>query len=175
MSHRPLIINTDHGLYCPAGDFFIDAWGPVSKNIVTHAHSDHARRGSQRYLCASDGARILRRRLGDDAAIDPVEYGQVIEMNGVRVSLHPAGHVMGSAQVRIEHHGDVWVFTGDFKRQPDPTCRPFQILRCKTLITECTFGLPIFRWRDPQIVLDEINDWWRKNVQISRTSLLIAY
>ena len=174
MLREPLIINSDHGLYCPPGDFFIDAWRGVARNIVTHAHSDHARPGSQRYLTAIEGVHILRRRLGN-VFIDGVEYGQIIEMNDVRISLHPAGHVLGSAQVRIEHDGEAWVFTGDYKRQPDPTCKAFEPQRCNTLITECTFGLPIFRWRDPQIVIDQINQWWRKNVELGRTSLLIAY
>jgi putative mRNA 3-end processing factor len=175
MSDADLIINTDRGLYCPAGDFFIDAWRPVNRTIVTHAHADHARRGSQRYLTARDGVTVLRKRMGPDCAIDPVDYGTTLDLNGVRVSLHPAGHVLGSSQVRIEHRGEVWLFTGDYKRQPDPTCVPFELVRCNTLITECTFGLPIFRWRDPQFVADEINDWWRKNVEIGRTSMLLAY
>jgi putative mRNA 3-end processing factor len=175
MSASSLIINTDRGLYCAAGDFHIDAWGPVNRTIVTHAHADHARRGSARYLTARDGVHVLRKRMGADPTIDPVDYGTTLDLNGVRVSLHPAGHVLGSSQVRIEHRGEVWVFTGDYKRQRDPTCVPFELVRCDTLITECTFGLPIFRWRDPQIVADEINDWWRKNVERERTSLLLAY
>src|SRR4051812_19094422 len=130
MSDGSLIINTDRGLYCPAGDFFIDAWRPVTRTIVTHAHSDHARRGSQRYLTAPDGVHVLRKRMGDDCTIDAVNCGETLDMNGVRVSLHPAGHVLGSSQVRVEHQGEVWVFTGDYKRQPDPTCRPFELVRC---------------------------------------------
>ena len=172
---EPLVINTDRGLYCPAGDFHIDAWRPVTRTIVTHAHSDHARRGSARYLTARDGVAVLRRRMGDDAIIDPIDYGTPLDMSGVRVSLHPAGHVLGSSQVRIEHDGEVWVFTGDYKRQPDPTCKPFELIRCNTLITECTFGLPIFRWGDPSVTATEMNRWWRRNVELQRTSLLLAY
>jgi len=175
MSREDLIINTDRGLYCPAGDFHIDAWRPVTRTIITHAHSDHARRGSRHYLTAPDGVQVLRKRMGIDATIDAVEYGTSLDINGVKLSLHPAGHVLGSSQVRIERDGEVWVFTGDYKRQADPTCRPFELVRCNTLITECTFGLPIFRWRDPQHVADEINRWWRGNVDIGRTSLLLAY
>jgi putative mRNA 3-end processing factor len=175
MSANPLIINTDRGLYCPVGDFHIDAWRPVTRTIVTHAHSDHARRGSTRYVTARDGVHVLRKRMGDDCTIDGIDYGTTFDMNGVRVSLHPAGHVLGSSQVRIEHRGEVWVFTGDYNRQPDPTCVPFELVRCNTLITECTFGLPIFRWRDPQTVAEEINEWWQENVRLERTSLLLAY
>lgn len=118
---------------------------------------------------------ILRRRLGSDCTIDGVPYGRSFDLNGVRVSLHAAGHLLGSAQVRIEKEGEVWVFTGDYKRQADPTCAPFELVRCHTLITECTFGLPIFRWREPDSVMADINEWWRGNVEIGRTSLLMAY
>jgi putative mRNA 3-end processing factor len=175
MSGDPLIINTDFGLFCPAGGFYIDAWRPVPRNVVTHAHADHARPGSQRYLTAADGVTILRRRLGADATIDPIEYGQSLQLDSVRVSLHPAGHVLGSAQVRIERGGEIWVFSGDYKLQPDPTCKPFELIKCHTFITECTFGLPIFRWREPRSVTDDINNWWRQNQELGRTSILIAY
>jgi putative mRNA 3-end processing factor len=174
-SNRDLIVSTERGLYCAAGDFYIDAWKPVERTITTHAHSDHARPGCGRYLTAADGVNVLRRRIGADAIIDAVEYGQVIEINGVKVSLHPAGHILGSSQVRVEHHGNVWVFTGDYKRQSDPTCRGFEVVPCETLITECTFGLPIFRWRDAAEVISEINSWWHENTQQQRNSLLIAY
>jgi putative mRNA 3-end processing factor len=172
---EPLIINTGQGLFCPVGNFFIDAWGDVPRNIVTHAHSDHARRGSQRYLCPADGVALLRQRLGNDIVIDPVEYRQELDMNGVSVSLHPAGHVLGSAQVRVEHRGEVWVFTGDYKRHADTTCQQFELVRCHTFITECTFGLPIFHWKDPSLLAGEINQWWRENAAAGRTTALFAY
>lgn len=175
MPKNPLILNTDRGLYCPAGDFYIDAWQPVPRTIITHAHSDHARIGSQRYLTAIDGVNVLRRRLGEDTNITPIDYGDSIDMNSVRVSLHPAGHLLGSSQVRVEHKGEVWLVTGDYKRDADPTCRPFEPVRCDTLITECTFGLPIFRWRDPADVVADINAWWRGNIAAERTSILLAY
>lgn len=175
MASDPLIVNTSAGLYCPIGDFHIDAWRPVPRTIVTHAHSDHARPGSQRYLTAKDGVNVLRARMGEGATIDGLEYGEPLDLNGVRVSLHPAGHVLGSAQVRLEHAGEVWVFTGDFKRQSDPTCRAFELVPCNTLITECTFGLPIFRWSGPARIIDEINRWWRENIERGRTSILLAY
>src|ERR1700722_16186427 len=161
MPSDALIVETADGLYCPAGDFHVDAWNGVARNIVTHAHSDHAVAGSQRYLTASDGAALLRYRMGPDAAVDSIEYGETINFNGVRVSLHPAGHVLGSSQIRIESGGEVWVISGDYKRQNDPTCRPFELLPCHTFITECTFGLPIFKWSDPPGILADINQWWR--------------
>lgn len=175
MPHAPLIISTDCGLYCAAGDFHIDAWKSVPRNVVTHAHSDHARRGSHRYLVPSDGVAILKHRLGADITVDAVEYGQQIHMNGVTLSLHPAGHLRGSAQVRIEHQEQVWVFTGDYKTETDPTCRPFELVPCNTFITECTFGLPIYRWRAASEIAADINAWWRGNVEQGRTSILLAY
>jgi putative mRNA 3-end processing factor len=175
MNTGNLISTTDSGLYCAPGDFYIDAWGPVARTIITHAHSDHARRGAGRYLTAQEGEYILRRRMGDAAQIDTLRYGQRSDFNGVNVSLHPAGHVLGSAQVRVEYRGEVWVVTGDYKRQLDATCAPFDPVRCNTLITECTFGLPIFRWRETAEVAREINDWWRGNIAEGRTSLMLAY
>ena len=175
MAGNPLIVSTERGLYCPTGDFYIDAWKPVPRNVVTHAHSDHARRGSERYLVASDGEAVLKHRLGPDIAVDTLAYGEAIEMNGVRLSLHPAGHLLGSAQLRLEHRGEVWVFTGDYKTQDDPTCRGFELVRCHTFITECTFGLPIFRWKQGDEIATEINGWWRQNVAHERTSILLAY
>jgi putative mRNA 3-end processing factor len=175
MSRSPLIISTDRGLYCPQGDFHIDAWKPVPRNIVTHAHSDHARRGSENYLVPPDGEAVLKCRLGSDIEVKTVPYGQAIEINGVSVSLHPAGHLLGSCQVRVEKQGEAWVFTGDYKTQSDPTCRPFELVRCHTFITECTFGLPLFRWRPAEDVASDINGWWRHNITQSRTSILLAY
>lgn len=171
----PLIIGTDKGLYCPAGEFYIDAWGAVERNVVTHAHSDHARRGSRQYLAARDGDLVLRHRLGSDINLTAIPYGESVELNGVKVSLHPAGHVLGSAQVRVEHRGQVWVASGDYKIQSDPTCAPFELVRCHTFITECTFGLPIFRWLEPQQVVDQIHEWWQANRAAGRTSVLLGY
>lgn len=175
LSMGDLISVNANGLYCAKGDFYIDAWRGVDRNIVTHAHSDHARRGSKSYLSSLEGAEILRERLGQDCAIDSTEYGRVIDLNGVRVSLHPAGHVRGSSQVRVESAGEVWVVSGDYKRQSDPTCTAFELLRCHTFITESTFGLPIYRWRDPDEIMNEVNAWWRRNVEEETTSILFAY
>ncbi len=175
MPAEALITETENGLYCPVGDFYIDAWKPVPLNIVTHAHSDHARRGSARYIAARDGAAVLRHRMGTDAVIDPIEYGESIKLNQVKVSLHPAGHVLGSSQVRVERGGEVWVISGDYKREQDPTCKPFEVVRCNTFVTECTFGLPIFRWSDPAGIATDINLWWAGNRELGRTSLVLAY
>jgi putative mRNA 3-end processing factor len=143
--------------------------------VVTHAHGDHARAGSRHYLVAGAGAAVFRTRLGDGAEIESVEYGEVRWHNGVRISLHPAGHILGSAQVRIEYQGEVWVVSGDYKTDPDATCAPFEPIACHTFITESTFGLPIYRWRPDHEVFDEINAWWRGNREAGRASVLFAY
>jgi len=171
----PLVTATERGLYCRAGDFYVDPWQPVDRALITHAHGDHARVGSGRYLCAEPGRNILRARLGDDAVIDALPYGQTIEQDGVKISFHPAGHVFGSSQIRLEHRGDVWVVTGDFKLDRDPTCAPFEPLRCRALLTESTFALPVYRWAPPTEVFAEINRWWSANRDAGKASILYGY
>lgn len=166
---------TEAGLYCAAGDFHIDPWRPVPRALITHAHSDHARSGSAAYLCAEPGVEVLRARLGRTAAISGVPYGERLTFNDVSVSFHPAGHVLGSAQIRVEHRGEIWVVSGDYKTQPDPTCAAFAPVRCHTFVTESTFGLPVYRWREPAAVFAEIHDWWRRNREAGRVSVLFAY
>jgi putative mRNA 3-end processing factor len=166
---------TERGMYCEAGDFFIDPWLPVDRAVITHAHGDHARWGCARYLGSVEGARVMRTRLGADARIDTLEFGAAIDVRGVRVSLHPAGHILGSAQVRLEHRGEVWVVSGDYKTEPDPTCTPFEPVRCHTFITESTFGLPIYRWSPQAETFAEIDAWWRANQEAGRASLLFGY
>src|SRR5262245_24965193 len=175
---------TEAGLYCPEGDFYIDPWQPVERAVITHAHSDHARPGSKKYLTTVEGEAVLRLRVdyadpADPTAVRPqirtLTYGQALDLNGVRLSLHPAGHLLGSAQVRVEQRGEVWVVSGDYKTEVDTTCTPFELVRCHTFITESTFGLPIYRWRPQQEIFAEINSWWRANQDLERTSILYAY
>ena len=163
------------GLYCPAGDFHIDPVLPVDRALITHAHSDHARPGSRAYLTARPGEALLRARIGDDAPIQSEPYGASIRIGEVSVSFHPAGHILGSSQIRIEHAGEIWVVSGDYKLAPDPTCAPFEPLRCHTFVTESTFGLPIFRWSDTAQTVAEIQHWWLDNQQSNRASILFAY
>lgn len=170
-----LVIGTERGLYCAAGDFYIDPWEPVDRAVITHAHADHARPGSKRYLCSTRGATLLRQRVQLDAAIDTLDWGQAIDHGGVRVSLHPSGHLLGSAQVRLEHRGRVWVVSGDYKAAPDITCEPFEPVRCDAFITESTFGLPIYRWPREAGVWDDLHAWWRGNQDAGRTSIVLAY
>jgi putative mRNA 3-end processing factor len=170
-----LLTLTDRGLYCEAGDFFVDPWEPVDRAVITHAHGDHASPGSRAYLTSSAGVEVLSARLEPGARIRGIEYGESVSLNGTSISLHPAGHILGSAQVRIEHRGEVWVVSGDYKTDPDPTCAPFEAMRCHTFVTESTFGLPIYRWPSQAEVLAEINAWWRNTAAAGKTSLLFGY
>jgi putative mRNA 3-end processing factor len=170
-----LLQPTAAGLYCPAGDFYIDPRRPVARAVVSHGHADHARPGSDCYLAAAAGAGILRRRLGKAIRLQTLAYGERLSIGGVTLSLHPAGHILGSAQVRLELGGEIWAVTGDFKTDPDPTCAPFEPVHCHTLVTECTFGLPVFRWPPPATVMAEIRQWWQENRAADKTSVLFAY
>ena len=170
-----LLRRTERGLYCEAGDFHVDPWAAVDRAVVTHAHGDHLAWGCRAYLTSEDGAGVARLRVGADAAIRGLAYGETLDIGGVRVSLHPAGHILGSAQVRLEHRGEVWVVSGDYKTDPDPTCQPYEPVRCHTFVTESTFGLPVYRWPPQADVLHEVNRWWRANQQAGRTSLLYGY
>ena len=170
-----LIIARPQGLYCPPGDFYIDPWRPVERAVITHAHADHARMGHTHYLAQHDSEGTMRTRLGADITLQTLAYGEAITHHGVRLSLHPAGHVLGSAQVRLEHGGQVWVASGDYKLEDDGTCAPFEPVRCDTFITESTFGLPIYRWPSQPELLEGINAWWRANVQAGRASVLLCY
>jgi putative mRNA 3-end processing factor len=172
---QSLLQVTERGLYCPLGDFYIDPWQPVLRAVITHAHSDHARPGCGRYLTIPAGVRLLRLRVGPDAPVRALPYGEPLRVGEVQVSLHPSGHLLGSAQVRIEHRGEVWVVSGDYKLDPDPTCAPFEPVPCHTFITESTFALPIYRWPPQAEVFAEIDGWWRANQAAGRTSVLYGY
>ena len=168
-----ILIPDEKGLYCPAGGFHIDPWRPVRRAVITHAHGDHARPGSTSYLCASPGERPLSLRMGK--AVQTLAYGEQLTIGNAVVSLHPAGHVLGSAQIRVEVNGEIWVVSGDYKREPDSTCAPFEVVRCHTFITEATFGLPIYRWHPADQVLADIRKWWQHNAQEKKTSILFCY
>ena len=174
MASTPLLRTDDRGLFCEAGSFHIDPWRPVERAVITHAHGDHARWGSEAYLAAAPSVPVLRRRLGE-ARIEGVPFGERVRMGEVTVSFHPAGHVLGSAQVRVERGGEVWVFSGDYKRRADPTCEPFEPVPCHTFITEATFALPIYRWDETSVVAREIFDWWEANREAGRASVLFCY
>lgn len=170
-----LLRATDRGLYCERGGFYVDPWAPVDRAVVTHAHGDHLAWGCRAYLTSEDGQGVARHRIGPEAGIQSLAYGETLEIGAVRVSLHPAGHILGSAQVRLEHGGEVWVVSGDYKTDPDPTCRSYEPVRCHVFVTESTFGLPIYRWPRQEEVLADINQWWWANQAAGRTTVLYGY
>ncbi|HUQ19708.1 MAG TPA: ligase-associated DNA damage response exonuclease [Gemmatimonadaceae bacterium] len=174
MPRKDLLCSTDRGLYCEAGDFYIDPWMPVDRAIITHAHGDHARWGSRSYVCSRESERVLRTRLGN-ANIETRKWGETFSVNGVTLSFHPAGHIIGSAQIRVEHKGETWVVSGDYKTEPDPTCTAFEPVRCDVFITESTFGLPIYRWTSERETFADIASWWRTNREAGRSSVVFAY
>lgn len=162
------------GLYCPAAGLHIDPWVPVERAVLTHPHPDRARPGSRSYLAAPRAESLLRTFLGDAPRIETLPYGETARFDGVSLSFHPAGHVLGSAQVRLERGGEVWVVSGDYSLDPDPACPPFEPLPCHTFLTEATFGLPVFRWPPVPEVIGDIHAWWRGNQDAGRASLLFA-
>ena len=174
MAKERVLTFTDRGIYCPAGDFFIDPWRPVDRALITHGHSDHARPGMGRYLATRSAAPVIRHRLGE-VALETVSYAEKRTIGGATVSFHPAGHVPGSAQIRVEVSGEVWVVSGDYKVVADGVSEPFEPVRCHSFITECTFGLPVFKWDAPEAVAGEINRWWAANREAGRFSVCGAY
>ncbi len=175
-----MLTETADGLFCAAGNFHIDPWNPVARAVITHAHGDHARPGSEAYLCAQPGAGLLRRRFGSDLNLETMPYGQSQRIGEVVVSFHPAGHVLGSAQIRLEACGGgqsdhVWVVAGDYKRAADPTCAPFEPVACDTFVTESTFGLPIYRWDATESVVLDLLGWWNANAADGKSSVLFCY
>ncbi len=175
MTKSILLETTADGLYCAPGDFYIDPWRPVDRAVVTHAHGDHACRGCRRYLTSTPGEGVLRVRMNPGALIDSVPYGTTVNINDVSVSLHPAGHILGSSQVRVEYKGEVWVASGDYKTEPDRTCDPFEPVPCHVFISESTFGLPIYRWPAQLEVFESIRAWWRENQREGVASVIFAY
>jgi len=169
-----LLVLTPQGLHCPRGGFHIDPWEPVARAVLTHAHADHARPGSGAYLCAEPGVAIARHRL-EGATVEGWPYGERRQIGDVTVSLHPAGHVLGSAQVRLEVDGEVWIASGDYKRVPDPTCALFEPQRAHVFLTEATFGIPVFRWDPTATVIEDVLRWWEVNRESGRPSLLFCY
>ena len=169
-----LLTFTPQGIYCPAGDFHIDPHSPVPRALITHGHADHARSGMGHYLCTASAAPVIRHRLGD-VSLDTVAYGAPLTHNGVKISFHPAGHVPGSAQIRVQHRGEVWVASGDYKTVDDGLSEPFEPVPCHAFITESTFGLPVFNWTDQSTLSRQINDWWATNAATGTFSLLGCY
>lgn len=169
-----LITFTDRGLFCEAGNFYIDPWKPVERAVITHGHSDHASFGHKYYLCHRFTKPILQLRLGDNN-YQTLDWNETIYMNGVKLSLHPAGHIIGSSQIRLEYQDEVWVISGDYKTEDDGISEKFEPVKCNTFITESTFGLPIYKWKPQQEIYDSIINWINRNKENGRASILLAY
>jgi putative mRNA 3-end processing factor len=170
----PLLAFNDKGIYCSQADVYLDPWRPVNNAIITHGHSDHARYGHKNYITHYDNVPIIKHRLGD-INVSGKGWNETFTINGVTFSFHPAGHIIGSAQVRVEHKGEVWVFTGDYKVEDDGISVPYEVIKCHTFITECTFGLPAFKWTPQADVMRDINQWWAENKAEGQTSVLFGY
>ncbi|MBA3649125.1 MAG: ligase-associated DNA damage response exonuclease [Chitinophagales bacterium] len=171
----PLLQFTNRGIYCEAGDFYIDPWKPVNRAFITHAHSDHAYRGHDLYLAHRQSIPVLQYRLGEDINVQSMDYNETIFHNGVKISLHPAGHIIGSAQVRVEKDGEVWVMSGDYKLENDCLSPRFEPVQCNVFITESTFGLPIYQWKPQSQIFDHIKRWWQKNQEENVCSIIMCY
>jgi putative mRNA 3-end processing factor len=165
---------TEAGLYCPAADVHIDPWRPVPRALITHGHSDHARPGHGAYLSTGEAAPVIRHRLGD-IRLDTVRYGETLRIGGATFSFHPAGHVPGSAQIRVEVGGEVWVVSGDYKTVDDGLSEPFEPVRCHTFITESTFGLPIYAWTPQEALARDLNAWWAETAAAGKRAVLGVY
>lgn len=166
---------TNKGIYCKQADVYIDPWRKVPKALITHAHSDHARSGHKSYLCTNETLPILKLRLGRNIPASGMNYGEAITINGVKFSFHPAGHIIGSAQIRAEYKGEIWVASGDYKTEDDGVSGAFEPVKCHHFITECTFGLPFYKWDKQSVTFDQINNWWADNAKDKTTSLITAY
>jgi len=163
------------GIYCPQADIHIDPWKPVKRALITHGHSDHARWGMKSYLCTHESVPILQHRLGAQNTIQGIAFGESLNINGVNFSFHPAGHVIGSAQIRVEYKGEVWVVSGDYKLADDGISKAFEPVKCHTFITESTFGLPVYTWEKQEQIFEKVNNWWRKNKSEGKVSVITAY
>jgi len=170
----PLLAFNANGIYCAAADVYLDPWRKVDRAIISHGHADHSRWGNKKYITHHHNIPIMKHRLGEIDVVGKA-YGESFTINNVKFSLHPAGHVIGSSQIRVEHKGEVWVFTGDYKDEADGVCMPFEAVKCHTFITECTFGLPAFKWKPQAEVMQDINQWWAENKAEGRTSVLFGY
>ena len=171
---NPLLEFTDRGIYCSAAKVYLDPWKPVDRAIISHGHADHSRWGHKKYITHHRNVPIISHRLGD-IEVAGKEWGETFTINGVKFSLHPAGHIIASSQIRVEHKGEVWIFTGDYKTENDGISAPYESVKCHTFITECTFGLPAFKWVPQKEVFEDINAWWAENRAEKKTSVLFGY
>lgn len=166
---------TTSGLYCPPADIYIDPWRPVDKAVITHAHADHSRYGMKHYLAHHHSAEVMKLRLGQDISLETLDYNAPIHINGVKISLHPAGHISGSSQIRLEYKGKIVVVSGDYKVEDDGLSAPFEAVKCHEFVSECTFGMPIYKWQPQKEIFESLNNWWKQNAEQGRNSVVFAY
>ena len=171
---EPLLQFNENGIYCAEAKVYLDPWRKVEKAIISHGHADHSRFGHKKYITHHTNVPIITHRLGD-INVTGKAYGESFTINNVKFSFHPAGHIIGSSQIRVEHKGEVWVFTGDYKTENDGLTVPYEPVKCHTFITECTFGLPAFKWVPQAQVIQDINEWWAENKAEDKTSVLFGY
>ena len=174
MKNTPLLAFNDKGIYCAQADVYLDPWRPVDKAIISHGHADHSRWGHKKYITQHSNIPIIKHRLGD-INVNGKDWSETFTINNVKFSFHPAGHIIGSAQIKVEYKGEVWVFTGDYKTEDDGVATPYEPVKCHSFITECTFGLPAFKWQPQNEVFAEINNWWQQNQSEGRTSVIFGY
>ncbi|PWL29182.1 ligase-associated DNA damage response exonuclease [uncultured Roseivirga sp.] len=171
----PLLQFNDSGIFCEQANVYIDPWKKVDRAIITHAHADHSRWGMKHYLAHHMSIPVMKLRLGQDISVQGIEYGEKLIINGVEFSLYPAGHIPGSAQIKVSYKGETWVVSGDYKTEADGISTPFEPVKCNTFITECTFGLPVYHWKPQEEIFNEINIWWKKNKEEGLTTFITAY
>jgi putative mRNA 3-end processing factor len=174
MTNKGLLVHTALGLYCPKADVYLDPWKPVKKAILSHGHADHARWGSSSYLCTPTAAPVIKYRLGD-INLETLPFGEEKLINGVSFSFHPAGHILGSAQIKVSYKGEIVVFSGDYKTANDGFSEVFEPVKCHTFITESTFGLPVYHWQDQKWVFNEMEEWCKNNRNNGQLSILYGY
>ena len=174
MTNKGLLVHTALGLYCPKADVYLDPWKPVKKAILSHGHADHARWGSSSYLCTPTAAPVIKYRLGE-INLETLPFGEEKLINGVSFSFHPAGHILGSAQIKVSYKGEIVVFSGDYKTANDGFSEAFEPVKCHTFITESTFGLPVYHWQDQKWVFNEMEEWCKNNRNNGQLSILYGY
>ena len=170
-----LIEFTKKGIYCKQGNFYIDPWWPVDYAVTTHGHADHVRVGNKNYLCHTLTKPIIKRRISEDLNVQTLNYGEKVVRNGVEISFFPAGHIIGSVQVKLVYKGEIWVVSGDYKIDDDGISDPFESVKCHTFVSESTFGLPVYKWQNQGVIFNDINQWIESNIALKKTSVLIAY
>ena len=172
-TYENLVKKDIQGTFCQTGNFWIDPAKPVKRALITHAHFDHISFGCEEYICSPETVSLLKERIGNNIKVKSYGYDEIFKINGIKISFHPSGHILGSSQIKLEGGNEKWLITGDFKRQRDDTCLNYQEVKTDFLICESTFALPIFNWASTNKIVDEIVDWVNESPNL--TSILFCY